>query len=258
MGKRIAGISVIMPAHNSSTTIDDSIQSVINQSYKNWELLIVDDCSNDDTSLIVENYTKKFANIKMYRKNENVGVAAARNFAVNNASFSWIAFIDSDDLWNRNKLEKQVSLANENVNTDLFYTGSAFINDEGEKQNYILKVPRFVNFDQLLLQNIISCSSVLVKKDVFLKNKMPESDDIHEDFVAWLQILSQGKVARGVQEPLLIYRLASHSKSSNKFYAMKMNWNAYRYLSIPLRKRIKVMSKYIGRSLAKYVNLYRM
>lgn len=253
--KDLAPVSIIMPAYNCSKTISESIDSVINQTFRNWELIVVDDCSRDNTVEIVKKYQKKFNNIALIILKKNGGVGVCRNIGVNKARNDWIAFLDSDDLWEKNKLQKQISFIKKETNARLVFTGSSFIDNNGEKKKFVLDVPERVNYDQLLSHNIISCSSVLVKKEEMLKHPMPKDRMIHEDFVTWLSILKGGKIAYGIHEPLLVYRLSSGSKSRNKIRAAWMNWHVYSYMGIPILKIVILMAKYISVSLMKYIRL---
>lgn len=255
MDNTLDGISIIMPAFNSSSTISESINSVLRQSYRKWELIVIDDNSTDATRKIVEKYAKENKNITLIVNDNNMGVAATRNIGIQSANFSWIAFLDSDDLWEKSKLKKQVDYLSNNEEAKLIYTGSAYIDKSGEKKKFTLEVPSSVSYEELLSQNIISCSSVLIEREEMLKYPMPELDEIHEDFVVWLEVLSEGSRAFGVQEPLLIYRLSENSKSGNKLKSAKMNWNVYKYLSIPFFKRIRLMVKYATSNLIKYFHI---
>lgn len=314
-------ISIIMPAYNSSRTIGASIQSVISQSYKDWELLVVDDCSKDETKDIVNGIIEKNSglDIKLYRNPENMGVAYSRNYGVKAAEGDLIAFLDSDDLWTRDKLEKQVKLlgklgfneddflndldylktydekeseyqnssdkrASEYLSSTgekeseyqklsgkndlkyqdesiamnykkpvLLFTGSSFITSENEKLDYTLHVPGKIGRKELQKQNIISCSSVLVSKELLLNHEFPMiKAPIHEDFVVWIEILKEITYAYGVDEPLLIYRVSDSSKSSQKSKAAVMNWNTYRYVGMGIPESIYYMMCYTVRGLKKW------
>ncbi len=270
-------ISIIMPAYNSSKTIEESIKSVINQSYKDWELVIVDDCSKDGTVDLVNKIKEKHEdlNIKLYRNPENKGVAFSRNFGVKMAEGNIIAFLDSDDLWTRDKLEKQMKLMeilqnfddkpltdsvyNDDVYNEksgrsvLLYTGSDFITSKDVKLGYTLRVPKKIGRKELQKQNIISCSSVLASKELLMKHVFPIIDDpIHEDFVVWIEILKEIPYAYGIDEPLLIYRISDSSKSSRKSRAAVMNWNTYRYVGMGILESIYYMVCYTIRGLKKW------
>ncbi|SEA56925.1 Glycosyl transferase family 2 [Oribacterium sp. KHPX15] len=252
MGK----ISIIMPAYNSSKTIEASIKSVICQSYKDWELIVIDDCSKDGTVDLVNGIidkNKEF-DIKLYRNKENKGVAYSRNYGVKVAAGDLIAFLDSDDLWVQDKLEKQVMLyERQNSPQVLLFTGSSFITAKSEIIDFTLKVPTKIGRKDLQKQNIISCSSVLASKELLLKHEFPITNvPIHEDFVVWIEILKEIPYAYGIDEPLLIYRVSDNSKSSKKSKAAVMNWNTYRYVGLGFLERIYYMMCYTIRGLKKW------
>lgn len=241
-----------MPAFNCADFIKESIDSVINQTYTNWELIIINDCSTDNTKEILDTFSDE--RIRIYNNEKNYGVAYSRNKGISLSSGKWIAFIDSDDLWDASKLKKQLDFINDEKN--FIFTGSKFINEKGEQKNYVLKVPLKINKEELLKQNLISCSSVLINKEIISKYRFPdEIKEIHEDYATWLTILSDIKYAYGINEPLLIYRLRTKSKSFNKLKALKMNWNVYKYIKLPFFESIKNMISYGYRNAVKYCQI---
>ena len=256
-------ISIIMPAYNSSETIEDSINSVINQSYKDWELIVVDDCSIDGTGDIVNKIIErnKDLKIKLYKNTENKGVAYSRNFGVKVAEGDLIAFLDSDDLWTEDKLEKQIKLyrklvENSDSNSEtkvLLFTGSAFITEKNKRLDYTLHVPVKVERKDILKQNVISCSSVLAGKELLTKHEFPITNmPIHEDFAVWIEILKEIPFAYGIDEPLLLYRVSDSSKSSKKSKAAVMNWNTYRYVKMGFFESVYYMMFYAVRGFMKW------
>lgn len=246
-------VSIIMPAYNAEKTIGAAIESVLSQTYQNFELIVVNDFSTDSTANIVKNFIKKESRIRLLSHKYNQGVSLTRKHGVEAATGDWIAFLDSDDAWQPQKLAKQVALQQE-TNGQLFFTGSAFMNANGDRIDWVLHVPRTISYRQLLKQNLISNSSVLIKKDAYLRCALI-GDDMHEDFACWLCFLHEGNVAYGIDEPLLIYRLSAKSKSGNKFKAAKMNWNTYKAIGLNFVQKIYYMSWYIFKGLMKYKNL---
>jgi teichuronic acid biosynthesis glycosyltransferase TuaG len=244
-------ISVVIPAYNSERTIDKTISSVLNQSYDKFEIIIIDDGSQDNTVEVVNTIANKDKRIRLFRNEKNLGVSATRNRGISLAKGDWIAFLDSDDMWSTDKLEKQIKFINNNEHVNLLFTGSSFIDENNNPYSYVLKIPEEVKYKDLLKQNIISCSSVLVKKQCISGLKM-ERDDIHEDFAMWLQILKKEQYAYGINEPLLIYRLSKNSRSGNKVKAARMTFMVYRYVGLSLFKSAYYMIFYISRSLMKY------
>lgn len=244
-------ISVVMPAYNAEKTIEQSIQSVIIQTYKNWELIVIDDCSIDRTWDILCTIAKLNKRIFPFKNSINSGVSVTRNSGVSRAKGEWIAFLDSDDVWASDKLEKQVDIINNKTDAALIFTGSAFINTVGESANYILHVPETISYQSLLKQNLISCSSVLVKKELMIQYPM-QHDGMHEDYAVWLQILRDKRFAYGINEPLLIYRLSSDSKSGDKKKAALMTYKVYRYLGLNHFKASYYFGCYVWRNIKKY------
>lgn len=248
-------ISVVMPAYNAEKTIEKAIQSVIMQTYSNIEVIVIDDGSQDETVNLAASYAQKDHRIKVVQNQSNKGVALARNRGVEEAKGEWIAFLDSDDRWEPSKLEKQSDILRKNPSCHLCYTGSAFENDEGIRSSYILSVPKQLRYHDLLKQNLISCSSVLVKKDALIAFPMKSDPMIHEDLAAWLKILKDGSAAVGINAPLLIYRISSKSKSGNKLRAARMQWRTYREAGIGYLKSIKYFLIYAWRNIKKYFHI---
>lgn len=244
-------VSIVMPTYNGGSYIKEAIDSIVNQTYQEWELIIVDDASKDNTKEILASYNDK--RIKVYSNSINKGVAYSRNKGISFCSSDIIAFLDSDDIWDKHKLEKQIGLySNEK---QFLFTGSYFIDESGKKNNYELKVPERIDKQELLKHNLISCSSVMINKSYLLKHPFPEVSNIHEDYVTWLQILGDTEYAYGINEPLLTYRLRKSSKSFNKLNAAIMNVRAYRYVGLSFFSIIKYMCFYIINSLSKYEHI---
>lgn len=246
-------ISIIMAAYNAELTIEQAVNSVLSQTYKNFELLIIDDCSEDKTLSIAEKFCEKDKRVRVIRNIKNSGVSYTRRHGLEETKGSWVAVLDSDDAWTPDKLEKQILLQTE-TGADLLYTGSAFMDQNGAPLDWYLHAPAKIGYRQLLKQNLISNSSALVRKELYEKYYV-SNDNIHEDFAIWLKILKSGKYAYGVDEPLLIYRLSKSSKSGNKFRSAKMNWNTYRCLGFGVLTALYYECRYAVNGLLKYRNL---
>lgn len=253
MDQKPGRISIIMAAYNAAMTIEKAIDSVLAQSYRDWELFVIDDCSSDATGTIASAYVKKDARITLLKNETNSGVSRSRQRGMYAAQGEWIAVLDSDDAWASDKLEKQIRLA-ESTGAELIFTGSAFMDDDGNPINWKLHVPATLSYRELLKQNLVSNSSVLVKADLY-KKYFAVGDCMHEDFAIWLGITKAGKLAYGIDEPLLIYRFAKSSKSGNKMKAAKMNWNTYRYVGLNLVVAAYYMCWYMVKGLLKYRHL---
>lgn len=246
-------ISIIMAAYNSEKTIELAIDSVLKQTFTNFELLVVNDCSSDHTEAIVRKIAERDTRVRLINSEKNCGVSVARQRGLSVAKGDWIAILDSDDAWDHAKLEKQVALQ-QKVNADLLFTGSAFMDSDGRPIHWYLHAPVQVTYRQLLKQNVLSNSSALVRKELY-KKYYATGDNMHEDFAVWLGILKDGRKAYGVDEPLLIYRIAKSSKSGNKAKAAIMNWNTYRYVGLNPLAAFYYECWYMVKSLLKYKNL---
>ena len=246
-------ISIIMAAYNAEKTIVSAIQSVVSQTYPNWELLVINDCSKDNTEEIVLRFAHSDPRIRLINIITNSGVSVTREKGMEASRGAWIAVLDSDDMWEPDKLEKQLRLVN-TTGAELVFTASAFIDNAGNRLDWQLHVPATISYRELLKQNLISNSSVLVRTALY-KKYYAIGDSMHEDFAMWLAITKAGYKAYGIDEPLLIYRLSKASKSSNKFKAAIMCWNTYRYVGLNFATSIYYMLYYIKNGLFKYCML---
>jgi len=246
-------ISVIIPAYNAEKTIEEAVNSVLSQSYDNLEVIVVDDCSTDRTKQIIEEMAGKDPRIKCISNETNIGVLKTRLAAVHEAFGKWIAFLDSDDIWEKDKLEKQVKLQEETA-SHLVYTGTGYIGKTGNPLSWVLHVPKEVTYRKLLKQNVISNSSVLVMKDIYLHYTPVSEDDkdLHEDFACWLSILKNGFKVCGIDEPLVKYRVSSDSMTGNKFHAAVLNWRTYRFIGLNIFQAAFYMIFYTINGIIKY------
>lgn len=247
-------VSIVMPAYNCEKYISESVDSVLKQTYENYELIIIEDGSKDRTIDVINEILKKDNRIKLLKNEENKGVSYSRNNGISHSKGEWIAFLDSDDMWFEDKLEKQMNYVTENNSVEFVFTGSSFVNENSQPYSWIMEIPKKVTYKELLKQNIISCSSVLIKKDYFTKYKM-EHDYMHEDYLLWLKILKNGTNAYGINEPLLIYRVSSSSKSGNKIKSMLMTFNTYKHIGLNPIAALYYLTWYIAKSLKKYNNI---
>lgn len=220
-------VSIIMPAYNASRTIKESINSVITQTVKDWELIVIDDCSSDNTTEIISEFVEKDNRIKFLKNDRNRGVSYTRNRAIELATGEWIAFLDSDDRWMSEKLEKQLALSDKYPDMIICYTASSFVDDSGKPYDYVMPAVEQLDYKILLRKNLISCSSVMIRSSVMKEIKMP-SDSMHEDYFVWLTVVRKCGIAHGIDEPLLVYRMGANSKSSNRLKSAEMLFKSYR------------------------------
>lgn len=254
MSKNEALVSIVMPAYNCEKYVAEAINSVLAQTYKSWELLVIDDGSKDNTLQIINEFGNKDIRIRPLQNEKNMGVSATRNRGIELASGDWIAFLDSDDMWEPTKLEKQLKVA-EKKSAEFLFTRSLYINEDGEPFKGIFEVPEKVSYKKLRNHNIISCSSVLVNKKFFENIKM-EKDEMHEDYAVWLRILKLGVTAYGVNEPLLIYRISRNSKSGNKIKTVKMTYKVFRFIGINPIGSAYFMARHVLASVGKYRKIF--
>lgn len=242
--------SVIMTVYNAEKYLKQAIESVISQTMKNFELIIVNDCSTDSSEEIIKQYLDD-NRIRYFKNQENLKVSKSRNFGVSKAVADFVAFIDSDDIWFEQKLEKQLNFMKAK-NAQICYSSYAFISDDGVLQNKVFDVPKEVDFKKLLKQNVITPSASMFKRELLLKYPF-YADDVHEDFVAFLQMLKNEKIkAYGIVDPLILYRLTKNSKSRNKVKAMKMTLKSYRELKLNIFQILYYFPFYILNGLRKY------
>ena len=243
-------ISVIMPAYNAEKTIGDAIDSVLRQTYPDFELIVINDCSKDRTADIITAFAEKDKRIKFLQNPQNSGVSATRNYGVSEATGEWIAFLDSDDMWRCDKLEKQIRTVTENDGAVLSYTASSFIASDGTPSGYVMEAEEKTTYKTLLKKNLVSCSSAMVKTEIMKTIQMP-NDAMHEDYYVWLTILKKHTYAYGINEPLLIYRLSEHSKSSNRIKSAKMLFNSYTAVGYHKLTAFMLMLRYTYHSVTK-------
>ncbi|WP_320047856.1 glycosyltransferase family 2 protein [uncultured Ilyobacter sp.] len=218
-------ISIITPLYNSERFIESTIKSVISQSYKNWEMIVVDDCSTDKGADRVNKYSQKDHRIKLIRLPQNSGGALARNKAIEEAKGKYIAFLDSDDLWHPEKLEKQVKFMEEN-NYDFTYTWYEKMDEDGNLINEIVKSKDKMDYSELLKSNQIGCLTAIYNQKKLGKIYMPLIKK-RQDYALWLQVLKKTKYGYCLKENLAQYRLVNGSVSSNKINLIKFNWKLF-------------------------------
>ena len=148
-------ISIIMAAYNAEKTIEQAIESVLNQTYSNFELLVVNDCSEDQTVSLVRRIAEKDRRVRLISNKKNSGVSFTRKHGLKEATGKWIAILDSDDAWAPEKLEKQIALQKK-TNADLLFTGSAFMDSDGKPIDWYLHAPAEISYRKLLKQNVLS------------------------------------------------------------------------------------------------------
>ncbi len=230
-------ISIIVPVYNAENYIKKTIECVQRQTYTDWELLLVDDCSRDGSVSVIEEIIKGAGDhIRLLCQSKNSGAAAARNAGVDAAKGRYIAFLDADDLWREDKLEKELAFMQEK-GAGFVFTSYHFGDENAVPTGKMTRVPKTLTYKQALCRTVIFTSTVLFDTQIVPKGlcKMPLIGS--EDTATWWNILRTGIVAYGLDEPLVIYRRPGKSLSSNKGKAIARIWGLYRNvakLSVPV------------------------
>ena len=217
-------VSIITHVYKDERFVEETIKSVQSQTYTNWEMILVDDCSKDRSNVIIENLKKKDKRIKYIKLEKNEGVAIARNIGILRAKGRYIAFLDSDDLWHNDKLEKQLKFMKKNE-IGFSFTSYEIIDGKSIKTGKVKIAPKEVNYNNLLKQNVIGCLTVMIDRK---KHNINFEKIRHEDYAAWLKILVKNNIAYGIKEILASYRKTNNSLSGNKFKSAIWTWNIYR------------------------------
>lgn len=220
-------VSIIIPVYNCEKYIKKTIESVKEQTYKNWELVIVDDCSTDRSKDIIQEELKQIIEKStLISLNINSGVAIARNIALKQAKGDIIAYLDGDDFWKKDKLEKQLDFMEKNKYAFSFTSYSYFKNNSYRE---IGKIPEKLIFKESLKNTVILTSTVMIDISKIDKSLL-EMPNIRrgQDTATWWNILKKGNIAYGLNENLTFYRKEGTTLSSNKFKAIKRTWNLYR------------------------------
>ena len=218
-------VSVIIPTYNSSKTVKRSIESVLNQTHQNFEIIITDDNSNDNTVSLIEKYLKKHNNIKLFCLDENRGAGYARNFCIEKASGDYIAFLDSDDYWYPNKLEIQIRFMKKR-NIHFTYSSYDIIDEDGKKLNKIAAKPK-IDYIDILRNNYLGCLTVIYDVNYFGKLYMPKLRK-RQDWCLWIDIIKKNGTVYGIKDSLGAYSIHKKSLSSNKIKLLKYNWLVYK------------------------------
>ncbi len=219
-------ISIIMPCFNSEKYISAAIDSVLKQTFTDWELLIVDDCSTDSSYRLIQEYKEKDHRIQCYQTEyPSGGATIPRNIALRQAQGRFVAFLDSDDIWLPDKLEQQINCFIDDQ-TAIVFSNHEKINGRGERRNRVVRAPSIISYKNLLKSNVIRCSAGMY--DTKKAGHVYFQSIGHEDYVFWLSILKRNYIARNTDTVTVLYREQNTSLSGNKLRAAKWTWNIYR------------------------------
>lgn len=227
-------VSVVMPCYNTERFIANSIESVMGQTYENWELLITDGPSSDSTASIVKRYCEQDQRIHLITPTKHQGIAEARYTSIQHSQGRYLAFLDSDDIWVNDKLEKQVKFMQDNGYA-FTYGNYEIIDSDGKRIGKTIHNGGIVDYNKYLKNTILGCGSVMLDKEQTGPFIQP-ADDVNDDMALWCSIMRKGIKAYPMDEVLYLYRIRNDGASSHRFKMVKSVWRVYRKqekLSLP-------------------------
>ena len=245
-------VSIITPAYNAAPFLEETVKSVQAQSFPDWEMIIVDDCSTDNTYSLAKKLAEEDSRIKVLQNSENSGVAATRNKALNVATGQYIAFLDSDDLWLPDKLKKQIEFMDAGHYILTYTNYQKFNSDTGERYSKIIKAPAKMTAKQIYGDTSIGCLTVMVNRDMAGPFHMPLLGHT-EDNITWQEILAKGYTAYRLDEVFSLYREGNSSLTSGKKQAAKQQWQTYReYYKFSIPKSMYYFTSYAFHAFIKH------
>lgn len=243
-------VSIVTPAYRAARFIGETIRSVQAQTYRDFEMLVVDDCSPDDTAAIVERFAAADPRIRLLRQAANGGPAAARNRALAEARGRWVAFLDGDDLWLPDKLERQLAFHRAR-GARISFTAFRRIDADGSRLGRLVTVRDWLDYDRLLCDTGIATSTVIVDRASTGPFWMKKT--YYDDYACWLELLRVGGLAAGLQEDLMRYRVLGGSVSRNKLRSALHVWRTYREVErLGWLRSAWSFANYAGRGVLKY------
>ena len=244
-------VSIITPAHNASLFIAETIESVLQQDYENWEMIIINDFSSDNTASIVDEFIKRDKRIVLINNPSNLGVALSRNKGLEAAKGDYIAFLDSDDVWKKNKLSEHISFMEES-NISISYSFYETFTTDINNPNKLIKCPKKATYKSILKSNYMGCLTVVINRSKTGSFFMPNLNH-GEDMLTWYELMKRGFEAYCISKPLAFYRVSKKSLSSNKKQTAKKQWNIYRkYLGFSLIKSSFLFCSYALKGIIKH------
>lgn len=244
-------VSIVTPVYNCESYIAQAIESVLAQTHQSLEMILVDDCSTDNSAAIIASYQKLDDRIKYVKLDRNSGVAVARNAGLEETRGQYVALLDGDDYWKPEMLEKLIVCA-EKTGADIVYCSYEIVDEQGSKLCNDFVVPEETDYRRSLVKSVILPSATMMTGRLAKNSRFP-IDMYHEDIALWFQLLRDGCKTRGVPDVLVSYRQSSGSKSADKAKAAYGRWIIYRrHLKIPLIRCIGLMTQYAYYGLLKY------
>ena len=246
-------VTIITPSYNCAQFILETIDSVLAQSYNKWEMIIVDDCSTDNSVEVIEAHISNDSRFKLIKLNKNVGSAQARNAALEHAAGRFIAFLDSDDIWYANKLEKQVLFMLDRK-APISFTSYELIDKNSISKGRIIHSVKKLDQTDYLKNTIIGFSTSMIDTSIVGNNFQIMDIRTRQDTSLWITLLGMGFHAYGIDEVLAKYRVHPNSISANKIKASKQVWNLYfRLHKLGLFKSIYYFSFYVFNTIKKRI-----
>lgn len=219
-------VSIIIPCYNSQYYIAYTIESVLQQSFPYWELIVVDDCSTDNSASIIQHYAQVDSRIKYLQTSKSSGSPVLpRNIGIEHARGRFIAFLDSDDVWLPNKLKSQLAMFDKYDDMAICFSNYEKMTEAGERNERVIEAPLITTYQKLLRGNVIGCLTAVYDTKKVGKVYFPQHT--HEDYLLWLSILKRGYVARNTGTVEALYRVREHSVSSNKLKTLSWQWDIY-------------------------------
>lgn len=219
-------VSIVMPTYNSGEVVQETIKTVLAQTYSNWELIIIDDCSVDNTRSILEELALKDRRIRCFFSKQNNGAGVSRNIGLDNASGRYIAFLDSDDLWVQDKLELQINFMNRNK-APICHTSFSFIDESGCNRKGFVHVSHCLRLEDNLKRTEIGTSTAVIDRKLVTEKFRFSSIRARQDLKLWIDLLSLDYVSFGLRKELVKYRVRSGSVSSNKLKMLYVTFKVY-------------------------------
>ncbi len=247
-------VSVIIPCYNANSTIRRAVVSVLNQTYQDVEVIVIDNnrtLNKNNLKVLNEN----IPNVRVFSFDEKLSAAGGRNFGISVAKGEYVAFLDADDYWREDKLEKQLKVMKKykykGIVPVICFSGRAIVDERNNYTGRYFGCDKIVTYNRLLKGNQINCSSVLMKKSIAEKFEFPDGN-LHEDYAMWLDILRHGSYAVGIDLPLIRYTMSKGSQSGNKLKSAYMTFKVYLYEGYNVFETLYYMSMYILNGIKKY------
>ena len=244
-------VSVIMPVYNAARFLPAALDSVLCQTCKNIEIVLVNDCSTDNSEEIIRRYQQEHSNIVYHLQEYNQGAGAARNKALEIASGQFVAFLDSDDAWYPDKIDRQLALMSEK-GSPFGYAAIEMVDEAGNQVKGKREIKEECDYKYLLRNTIIATSSVVIDRSVLGDFRMPLRRG-GQDYATWLMLLRKGVVACGINEALVKYRLVNGSLSSNKLKSIKQVWEIQRESGVGICSAVCNVLCFVINALHKYL-----